>query len=133
MIVDTSAIVAIFRQEPTAAALSEILCTAEHLAMSAATYVELGCVLDDRHSPENARRLDALLEAYEIELVPCTAEQARVARAAYRDFGKGSGHPAHLNLGDCFSYALASVPYDKLLFIGDDFNHTDIQPAWPQD
>jgi ribonuclease VapC len=129
VIVDTSALVAIWRQEPSAAALSETLLEAPRVAMSAPTYVELACVLDDRSRPEAIRRLDALLEAYGLEVVPFTAEHARIARAAYRDFGKGSGHPAQLNLADCFSYALAAATGEELLFVGEDFSRTDLMAA----
>jgi ribonuclease VapC len=64
-----------------------------------------------------------------VEVIDVTAEQAHIARSAYRDFGKGSGHPARLNFGDCFSYALAKTTGEALLFSGDDFGHTDLTPA----
>jgi ribonuclease VapC len=64
-----------------------------------------------------------------VSIEPVTAEQARIAREAYRDFGKGSGHPAQLNFGDVFSYALAKDTGEKLLFKGNDFIHTDVEPA----
>jgi len=130
MIVDTSAVVAIFRAEPSAAELSELLLTAERALMSAATYVELCCVLDSRTRPEDRRRLDAVLKAYGVEIIAFTPSQSDIARDAYRDFGKGSGHRARLNMGDCFSYALACETGEELLFCGDDFIHTDVQPAW---
>jgi len=130
MIVDTSAIVAIWLNEPCAPELSKLLLAEPHVTMSAATYVELGAVLDSRLSPENRRRLDSLLESYGVEIVPLTPAQAKLARTAYRDFGKGSGHAARLNLGDCFSYALASETGESLLFVGEDFTKTDIIPAW---
>ena len=97
--------------------------------MSAASYVELCSVIDNRIWPRDSRRLDAMLAAYGVEIVPFTASQATIARDAYRDFGKGSGHPAHLNMGDCFSYALAYETDDELLFVGDDFSHTDVRQA----
>ena len=131
MIVDSSAIVAIWLGEPAAVALSKILLDEPQVSMSAATYVELCCVLDNRRAPENGRRLDSLLEDYGIDIVSFTPEQAKLARSAYRDFGKGSGHAAQLNLGDCFSYALASQTGEALLFTGEDFSHTDLVPAWP--
>ena len=129
MIVDTSAIVAIWRKEPLAESLSATLLQAPRVAMSAPTYVELTAVLSDRSRPENARRLDALLKAYGVEIVPFTAEHARAARDAYREFGKGSGHSARLNLGDCFSYALAETTGEDLLFVGDDFGRTGLTAA----
>jgi ribonuclease VapC len=73
--------------------------------------------------------VDRLLRAYEIQIVPFDEEQARVAAQAYRDYGRGSGHPAGLNLGDTYSYALAHVTGEPLLFVGDDFVHTDIRPV----
>jgi ribonuclease VapC len=76
-----------------------------------------------------SRRLDELLAAADIVIEPMTVEQARIARDAYRDFGKGSGHPARLNLGDCFAYALAIEMGEPLLFLGDDFRATDVTPA----
>jgi len=129
VIVDTSAIVAIWFNEPSAAVLSRILLSARQVSMSAATYVELCAVLDNRDAPEDTRRLDTLLAAYGVQIVPFTPAQAQLARAAYRDFGKGSGHAARLNLGDCFSYALASDTAEALLFVGDDFPHTDVVDA----
>ncbi|SDR87701.1 Uncharacterized protein, contains PIN domain [Paraoerskovia marina] len=128
MIVDTSAIVAVLLDEPAAPAIAELLLT-ETSAMSAATLVELGAVVGGRLPPQQRRRLDALMELWEIEIVPFDAVQAEIARGAYRDFGRGSGHAARLNLGDCYAYALASDRGEPLLFVGDDFSHTDLTPA----
>jgi ribonuclease VapC len=130
MIVDTSAIVAVVLGESRSGALAEILSDADILKMSAATAVEVNAVLSRRLRPEDQRRVERLLAVWEIELVPFDAEQAAVASRAYRDFGRGSGHPAGLNLGDCFSYALANVAGEPLLFVGDDFVHTDVIPAY---
>ena len=129
MIVDTSAIVAIWLREPGWEALCQKLEADPAPAMSAAGLVELYAVIDSRTSPENQRRLDTLLSAFGIVVEPFTHEQADVARAAYHDYGKGSGHPARLNMGDCFAYALASVTHQPLLFVGDDFTHTDLIAA----
>ena len=129
MIVDTSALVAIVLDEPGADTLSEILLAASRPRMAAPTLVELYAVLDNRSSPAQRRRLDALLELYGIEVEPFTAEHTEIAREAYREFGRGSGHPARLNLGDCFAYALAAATRDRLLFVGDDFARTDLRPA----
>jgi ribonuclease VapC len=98
--------------------------------MSAATAVEVNAVLTRRLRPEDQRRVERLLDAWEIDLVPFDADQAAITSQAYRDFGRGSGHPAGLNLGDCFSYALANVTGEPLLFVGDDFAHTDVTPAY---
>lgn len=129
MILDSSALIAILAGEAGAAELQETMLAADDLVMSAATYVEAAIVVDRRNDPVLSRRFDELLDALAVAVVPVTASQARIARAAYRDFGKGSGHPASLNFGDCFSYALAADTDDRLLFVGDDFTHTDIRPA----
>lgn len=129
MIVDTSAIVAILLGETGAAALDEALVRSSTSRMSAASYVELCAVVHRRDRPEIIRNVDRLLLAYGIRIEPLDEAQARVAAQAYRDYGRGSAHPARLNLGDTFSYALASVADEPLLFVGDDFAHTDIRPA----
>lgn len=131
MIVDTSAVVAVLRGEADAAIYQEALATASTVRMSAATLVETGAVIDSARDPVISRRLDELLTLLEAVVEPFTPEQATVARAAYRDFGRGSGHPAHLNLGDCFSYALARTTGETLLFKGEDFGHTDVRSALP--
>lgn len=132
MIVDTSAVVAILSQEPGWEAYAEALQAANGASMSAGTYVELGIVVDRLGDPSISRRLDRLLAAWNIELVPVSEEQARIARAAYADYGRGTGHPAGLNLGDCFAYAVASHTGQPLLFKGADFQHTDLAPAVPE-
>jgi ribonuclease VapC len=78
------------------------------------------------------RQIDELMEEFEIAIEPFSAEQARIARHAYRDYGRGSGHKANLNFGDCFAYALARVKREPLLYRGDDFVHTDIRSAMKQ-
>ena len=132
MIVDTSALVAILKREPEQAALSAILETERNLSMSAATLFEAGIVIDSARQPALSRALDDLIENSRIEIEPVTAEQARIAREAYRDYGRGSGHPANLNFGDCFSYALARAKREPILFKGDDFGFTDLRSAAPQ-
>lgn len=96
--------------------------------MSVATWLEL-CLVLDRRSVAHARKLDQLVEALAIDLVPVSVEQARIAREAYRRFGRGSGSPAKLNYGDCFAYALAVLTGAPLLFKGEDFSHTDVRSA----
>ncbi len=129
MIVDSSALLAILLDEPERAAFLELMTESDVVRISAVTYVEAAAVIDRRGGPTLARQFDALLEAAEVEIVEVTAEQARRARAAYRDFGRGSGHPAGLNFGDCLSYALARDVDESLLFKGDDFAHTDVRSA----
>ncbi len=127
MIVDTSAVVAIVLDEPGTDRLLAVLTDTDNPKMSAPTAVEINAVLMRRLRPEDQRRVEQLIAVWGIEVVPFDAEQAVVASAAYRDFGRGSGHPAKLNLGDCFSYALARVTGEPLLYVGDDFGHTDIR------
>jgi ribonuclease VapC len=129
MIVDSSAIVAILKREPEQPAFSAILEKTAEVRISAATYFETAIVIDSPRDPIMSRQLDDLIERAQILIEPVTLEQARIARQAYRDYGKGSGHPANLNLGDCFSYALARDKREPILFKGDDFVHTDLRPA----
>lgn len=129
MIVDASALIAVLRDEPEAPAFAQAIAAARSRRLSAVSYVETAAVIDGSGDPVASRRLDELLRAAEMSIEAVTAEQAQVARAAYRDFGKGSGHPARLNLGDCFAYALAKVTGEPLLFKGDDFQHTDLTAA----
>jgi ribonuclease VapC len=129
LIVDTSALIAILRDEPDAARYVEALASASSVRMSAANYVEAAIVVDANRDPVLSRRLDDLLVAAEVSVEPVTKEHADIARAAYRDFGKGSGHPAGLNFGDCFSYALARASGRPLLFKGEDFSRTDVESA----
>lgn len=129
MIVDTSAIIAVLTDEPEATHFRRLI-TMNLTRMSAATYVETGVVIDRLGMPEKSRLLDKFLSAAETSIEPVTTEQANIARAAYRDFGKGTGHKAQLNFGDCFSYALAIELGEPLLFKGDDFTHTDVERAF---
>jgi ribonuclease VapC len=128
LIVDTSAIIAILRDEPDAAAFAEAIAKASRRSLSAANFVESAAVIDGSNDPIASRRFDDLLREAQFVIEPVTEVQARVARDAYRDFGKGR-HPAGLNFGDCFAYALARVSGEPLLFKGDDFKHTDVEPA----
>ncbi|WP_343601129.1 type II toxin-antitoxin system VapC family toxin [Mycobacterium sp.] len=127
MIVDTSAVVAIALGEPGAEALKEALVHSPNSRMSAPSYVELCAVVHRQGRPEITRMVDRLLDAYGIHIEAFDAHQARIAAQAYRDYGRGSGHPAGLNPGDTFSYALALVAGEPLLFRGDDFTYTDIR------
>jgi ribonuclease VapC len=97
--------------------------------MSAANYLEAAIVIDSEDRPIISRRFDELIREAAIEIVPVTAAHVRIAREAYRDFGKGRGHKAQLNFGDCFAYALAYTAGEPLLFTGRDFTHTGIESA----
>ena len=99
--------------------------------MSAASYLECGIVVDRKGDATASEELDAVLARMQIEVMPVSTSQARIARRAYREFGKGSGHPAQLNFGDCFAYALAIETDEPLLFTGADFVHTDVRVAAP--
>ena len=129
MIVDSSALVAILRSEDDAARFADALASADAARMSVVSWVEVALVVDSARDPVASRRFDELIHAGDIEVVPVTASQAALARQAYRDFGRGSGSPAQLNVGDCFAYALATEAREPLLYKGDDFGHTDITAA----
>ena len=128
MIVDTSVIIAILRDEPDAKAFAIALHAAGVRRLSAANYVEAGLVTDSNRDVLLSNQLDSLLMRCLIKLEPVTVEQARIAREAYRSFGKGR-HRAGLNFGDCFAYALAKDKGEPLLFKGDDFRRTDVEVA----
>ena len=127
MIVDTSAVVAVLRNEADADIYSRVIATSPTVRISAGTYVELGVVIDGLDDPVISGALDKYLEESRVIIEPLTAAQAQIARTAYQRFGKGSGHAARLNLGDCFAYALARALGEPLLFKGDDFTLTDIE------
>jgi len=129
MILDTSAIVAVIEGEPEADHFVALMLEAPRVRMSASTYVETGVVIDSRNDPVLSQSLDTLLEELSVIIEPVTTEQAAIARGAYRDFGKGRSHPAQLNFENCFAYALAVTTGDSLLFKGEDFAHTDVEPA----
>lgn len=125
VVVDTSAVMALALDETTAPALQRHLEAAPTRSMAAATIVELGMVLTGRLGDEGQRRLDRFLEAADVEVVPFDERMAALAIEGFRRFGKGR-HPAGLNLGDCFTYALAAATGEAILCIGDDFGRTDL-------
>lgn len=127
MIIDSSALAAILLEEPDAGFYAATIAAAPVRRISAPSYVELSAVLDGRRNPVLSGALDATLTSSRIEVCPFTAAQARIARDAYQRFGRGSGHPARLNMGDCFAYALARDLGEPLLFKGNDFALTDIE------
>lgn len=125
MILDTSALLAILRDEPERAAFNAAIEAAASRSMSTATFVETSIVIGTRYGGDGLRDLDLFIAKAEIALVAVDAEQAHVAREAFLRFGRGR-HPAALNYGDCFSYALAQTRGEPLLYKGDDFPKTDV-------
>ena len=125
MIIDTSAVLAILLGEPDANRFERAIAGAWPRRMSVAGYLESAMVVESRGGEVAGHELDVLLEKAQIELVDVTREQAMAARRAWRRFGRGR-HPAALNFGDCFAYALSETTGEPLLFKGDDFTHTDI-------
>ena len=129
MIVDTSALIAVVNVEPGFEQFAAVLVAAPTVRLSAATLLESSIVTDGRRNPVLSARFDELLAELAVVVLPVTEAQARIARQAYRDYGRGSGHPAQLNLGDCFAYALAVALGEPLLFVGQDFGQTDVRVA----
>ena len=131
MIVDTSALLAVLNREPDADHFQDAMLRASPCRISVANMLEASIVVEGRGGAEAGQELDAFLEQAEIEPAPVTAEHLEAARRAWRRFGKGR-HPAALNFGDCFAYALAQVTGEALLFKGDDFARTDVPAALPR-
>jgi len=129
MIADTSALIAILRQEGDARIFAEAASKAEKISISAANWFEAAIVADRFRDRTVGRQFDEMCRELKLVVVPLDETQARIAREAYRDFGKGSGHKAQLNFGDCFAYALAKAMNAPLLYKGTDFPHTDIRSA----
>ncbi|MCL4267084.1 MAG: type II toxin-antitoxin system VapC family toxin [Anaerolineae bacterium] len=129
MVLDTSVLIAILMSEPEARAMATILATADERLLSAASLLETSIVIESRYGLAGGEKLNELIQTAQIKIEPVTHEQVTAARLAYRTYGKGR-HPAGLNFGDCFAYALAKTTGEPLLFIGNDFNQTDI-PAVP--
>lgn len=129
MIVGPSAILAVLKREPGWEQIRDLLDGSHDSSLSAASYLEASIIVDRWKDATLSRSLDELIEQFEIAVEPVTADQARIAREAHRVYGRGSGHAAKLNFGDCFSYALARVKREPILFKGADFQHTDLRPA----
>ena len=127
MIIDSSAILAILFGEPDAPTFARAIAAAEVRRISAANWLETAIRIDSGSGAIGSNAFDDLIREASIEVVPVTREQAHLARSAYRAYGKGSGHPAQLNFGDCFAYGLAKTTGEPLLFKGNDFAATDIQ------
>lgn len=128
MIIDTSALVSILDQEAEAERLARAIAAASERMLSAANLVETGIVMQVRRGDEADRDLDLLLAKLKIDIIPVSGKQANLARKAFQHYGRGR-HPAKLNFGDCFAYALAKDSSAPLLFKGNDFSQTDIMIA----
>jgi ribonuclease VapC len=128
MVVDTSALVAIFLLEPEAEQFAHTILETPKAAISVANLLEAAIILDARIGHEDSSELDEFIANVGLEVEPVTLDQVRVARQAYRIYGRGN-HPAALNFGDCFAYALARTTGLPLLFKGDDFAQTDVTPV----
>ena len=125
MVIDTSALIAILQDEPERRILNEAIEAAESCAMSTGSFLETSMVIESRYGPDGTRDLDLFISKARISLASVDADQAYVARDAFRRYGRGR-HPAGLNFGDCFAYALAKMLDEPLLFKGNDFVLTDI-------
>jgi ribonuclease VapC len=128
MIADSSAVIAILRAEPEAGDCLRAIVEADCRRISAANFLESAIIVDGWRDAVARRRFDDFFREFEFTIEPVTEDQARIAREAYRDFGKGN-HPARLNYGDCFAYALAKARRETLLFKGGDFSRTDVVSA----
>ncbi|MBM3775332.1 MAG: type II toxin-antitoxin system VapC family toxin [Acidobacteria bacterium] len=129
IVVDASALVAILDAERDAARYAEAIAEADSPLISAATLVEVGIVMLNRHGPRASRKVQALLDEAGFQVESVTPQHAQLALEGYASYGKGRKNPAGLNYGDCFSYALAKATGLPLLFKGRDFQGTDIQAA----
>jgi len=130
VIVDSSAVLAILFREPGFEVFLRAILDSRSCSISAASLVEVSIVIDSRGGDAVIRQWDEFLRVSGMSVVAFTAEQAFIARRAYSDYGKGR-HPAGLNFGDCFSYALAKATGEPLLFKGEDFRLTDVRAALP--
>ncbi|MFZ3236806.1 MAG: type II toxin-antitoxin system VapC family toxin [Stellaceae bacterium] len=129
MVIDSSALIALLLGEGETVGFVEAIAAASSRVVSAPTYVETAIVMVARSGVEAQEKLDRLLLELAVEIVPFTRDQALLAVTAYRTYGKGSGHAAGLNFGDCFSYALAKLRGEPVLCKGNDFARTDLQIA----
>ena len=129
MIVDSSALLAILREEREALEFIQAIGSAPICRISAGTLLETMIVADARADAFAGRKLEDFVQTARMLVESVTEEHARIGRAAYRDFGRGSGHPPQLNFGDCFAYALAKTTGEALLFKGNDFGETDVRAA----
>jgi len=131
MVIDSSALIALLLAEPETAEFVAAIAAASNRLAGAPSYLETAIVISARSGPEAQEKLDRLLADLSVTIVPFTRDQAVLAIAAYQRYGKGGGHPAGLNFGDCFTYALAKVTGEPVLFKGNDFSQTDLETAIP--
>jgi ribonuclease VapC len=131
VIVDSSALLAILFAEPDAPRFAAALETARSRRVSAATWLETAIRVDQASSALASAAFDDLVREADLVVEPVSEQQVQIARTAYRAYGKGTGHPAGLNFGDCFAYALAKWAGEPLLFKGSDFDRTDVRSALP--
>ncbi len=129
MVIDTSALVAVLLGEPEADRFVRTIAAAPSRCVGAPSYLEAAIVMVARSGPEARQKLDLPIADLAIEIVPFSYDQAVLAAAAFQQFGKGTGHAAGLNFGDCFTYALTKFRGDAVLFKGNDFSHTDLEVA----
>jgi ribonuclease VapC len=127
VIVDSSALIAILNEEPLAPRCLEASLASPTTLMSAAKLLEAAIAMDRHPSPLLGSALNDLIARLRVAVEPVTLSQVVIAHDAHRRFGRGSGHPAKLNFGDCFAYALATELDEPLLFVGQDFIHTDVR------
>jgi ribonuclease VapC len=128
VIVDSSAILAIVLREPDQERFVDAIVEADLCRMSVSNWFEASMVVDRRGTTEAINRLDDFMQRARIQVMPVSVSQGEIARRAWRTYGRGA-HPARLNYGDCFAYALAKETREPLLFKGNDFAQTDIEPA----
>lgn len=128
-VLDSSAVVAIFLDESAARDLEDAMNASASLAIGAPSVLEVAMVLQSRRPRRDSPNLDAFIDSWRIEVVPFDVPQLAIARDAFGRYGRGSGSKARLNFGDCCAYALAKARDEPLLFVGDDFSHTDVTPA----
>lgn len=126
MVIDTSALLAILQDEPQRRRFNEAIEADDTRALSTGSFLETSMILESRFGADGVRDLDHFIARAQISLSAVDAEQARLARDGFRKYGKGR-HPAGLNFGDCFSYALARSLDEPLLFKGNDFLRTDVE------
>lgn len=131
MIVDTSALIALMQREPGYQRIAQAIATHSVRRISAGTLLELWVVVYRSRTPDLLQAVVAYLDEVDLIVEPVTASQVSIAQRGYQAYGRGMGHPARLNFGDCFAYALAIDLDESLLFVGNDFAQTDVTAALP--